>query len=210
MARPETLSWAWKGKCCGDVVHQRELSPTMGVTSETIWSPPGPKRHGIEWVDHIPDQPRASGKVERYNGPLKSMLRALGAGTWKHWDRNLPEATWLVNNRGSDSRSGLAETKPLRTVGEAQVPVVHVGKWMGKAVWVAPAVGKGDPTRGIVFSQRPGYTWWAMQKDGDIRCVPKGGLALGENYSVIQVMWCRRTLQNQRQVNFARKRAVQQ
>uniref|UniRef100_A0A493TKI9 Uncharacterized protein n=1 Tax=Anas platyrhynchos platyrhynchos TaxID=8840 RepID=A0A493TKI9_ANAPP len=143
----------------------------------TSWA----KRHGIEWVYHIPYHPQASGKVERYNGLLKTMLRALGAGTWKHWDINLPEATWLVNNRGSESRPGPAKTKPLHTVGEAKVPVVHVGKWMGKAVWVAPAMGKGKPTRGIVFAQGPGYTWWVMQKDGDIKCVPQGDLTLGEN-----------------------------
>ena len=143
----------------------------------TSWA----KRHGIEWVYHIPYHPQASGKVERYNGLLKTMLRALGAGTWKHWDINLPEATWLVNNRGSESRPGPAKTKPLHTVGEAKVPVVHVGKRMGKAVWVAPAMGKGKPTRGIVFAQGPGYTWWVMQKDGDIKCVPQGDLTLGEN-----------------------------
>jgi len=109
------------------------------------------------------------------------MLRALGAGTWKQWDTNLPEATWLVNNRGSDSRAGPAETKPLHTVKGAKVPVVHVGRWMGKAVWVAPASGKGKPTRGIVFAQGPGYTWWVMQKNGDIKCVPQGDLTLREN-----------------------------
>ena len=65
-------------------------------------------------------------------------------------------------------------------MGGAKVLVVHVGKWMGKVVWVAPAMGKGKPIHGIVFAQGPGYTWWVMQKDGDIRCVPQGDLTLGE------------------------------
>lgn len=63
------------------------------------------------WVYHISYHLQASGKVERYNGLLKTMLRALGAGVWKHWDINLPEAIWLVNNRGADSSNPNPDTK---------------------------------------------------------------------------------------------------
>ncbi|KAK4807039.1 LOW QUALITY PROTEIN: hypothetical protein QYF61_018380 [Mycteria americana] len=90
------------------------------------------KKHSIEWVYHILYHPQTSGKIERYNGLLKTMLRALGNGAWKHWDINLAEATWLVNTRGSDNRPGPAQTKPLYTVGGDKVPVVHIGKWLGK------------------------------------------------------------------------------
>ena len=44
-----------------------------------------------------------------------------------------------------------------------------------------PASGKGKPTRGIAFAQGPGYTWWVMREDGEVRCVPQGDLILGEN-----------------------------
>ena len=137
------------------------------------------KKHGIEWVYHIPYHPQASGKIERYNGLLKTMLRALGNGAWKHWDTNLAEATWLINTRGSANRPGPAQTKPLHTVGGDKVPVVHMGKWLGKAVWIAPPMGKGKPISGIVFAQGPGCTWWVMRKDGETRCVPQGDLTLG-------------------------------
>ncbi|GAB0206679.1 hypothetical protein GRJ2_003133500 [Grus japonensis] len=59
------------------------------------------KAHGIEWVYHIPCHAPASGKIERYNGLLKTTLRAMGGGTLKHWDTHLAKATWLVNTRGS-------------------------------------------------------------------------------------------------------------
>ncbi|KAK4807120.1 hypothetical protein QYF61_018461 [Mycteria americana] len=38
------------------------------------------KEHGIEWVYHIPYHAPASGKIERYNGLLKTTLRAMGGG----------------------------------------------------------------------------------------------------------------------------------
>jgi len=38
------------------------------------------KEHGIEWVYPIPCHAAASGKIEQYNGLLKTMLRALGVG----------------------------------------------------------------------------------------------------------------------------------
>ncbi|XP_074666501.1 uncharacterized protein LOC141917292 isoform X2 [Strix aluco] len=36
------------------------------------------EEHGIEWVYHIPYHAPASGKIERYNGLLKTTLRAMG------------------------------------------------------------------------------------------------------------------------------------
>ncbi|GAB0206570.1 mitochondrial enolase superfamily member 1 [Grus japonensis] len=41
------------------------------------------KEHGIEWVYHIPYHAPASGKMERYNGLLKTTLRAMGVFTGK-------------------------------------------------------------------------------------------------------------------------------
>ncbi|KAK4818029.1 hypothetical protein QYF61_004153 [Mycteria americana] len=37
------------------------------------------KEHGLEWVYHIPYHAPASRKIERYNGLLKTALRAMGA-----------------------------------------------------------------------------------------------------------------------------------
>lgn len=75
---------------------------------------------------------------------------------------NLAEATWLVNTRGSAVHPGSAQTKPLHTVGGHKVPVVYIGKWLGKAVWIAPPLQKGKTIHGIVFTQRPGCTWCVM------------------------------------------------
>ena len=36
------------------------------------------KEHGIEWIYHIPYHAAASGKIEQYNGLLKTTLRAVG------------------------------------------------------------------------------------------------------------------------------------
>ncbi|GAB0208192.1 transportin-1-like [Grus japonensis] len=52
------------------------------------------KELGIEWVYHIPYHAPALGKIERYNGLLKTTLRAMGGETLKHWDRHLAKATW--------------------------------------------------------------------------------------------------------------------
>ncbi|KAF4796688.1 hypothetical protein TURU_082095 [Turdus rufiventris] len=55
-----------------------------------IWA----REHGIEWVYHISYHAPAAGKVERCNGLLKTTLKALGGGTFKNWESNLPKATW--------------------------------------------------------------------------------------------------------------------
>ncbi|XP_062465642.1 insertion element IS476 uncharacterized 39.2 kDa protein-like [Pezoporus occidentalis] len=126
------------------------------------------KEHGIEWVYHIPYHAPASGKIERYNGLLKTTLRAMGVGTFKHRDTHLPKATWLVNTRGSANRAGPAQSELLHTVKGDKVPVVHIKNLLGKTVWVIPASGKGKPTRGIAFAPGPRYTWWVMREDGEV------------------------------------------
>ncbi|KAK4807126.1 hypothetical protein QYF61_018467 [Mycteria americana] len=100
--------------------------------------------------------------MERYNGLLKTTLRAMGGGTFKHWDTHLAKATWLVNTRGSVHRVGPAQSKLLCTVEGDKVPEVHIKNMLGKTVWVTPASGKGKPIRGIAFAQGPGYTWWSL------------------------------------------------
>ncbi|KAM9591484.1 uncharacterized protein ACIBXB_006281 [Morphnus guianensis] len=139
------------------------------------------KEHGIEWVYHIPYHAPASGKIERYNGLLKTTLRAMGGGTFKHWDTHLTKATWLVNTRGSANRAGPAQPRLPHTVEGDKVPVVRMRSMLGKTVWVSPPSSRDKPIQGVVFAQGPGYTWWVMQKDGEVRCVPQGDLILGEN-----------------------------
>ena len=109
---------------------------------------------------------------------VKTMLKAMGGGTFKHWEKHLTEATWLVNTRGSINRDGPTQSSSLHT-GD-KVLVVHVKNMLGKAVWVLPASGKGRPLRGTVFAQGPGSTLWVMQKDEGVQCVPQGNLMLGE------------------------------
>lgn len=52
--------------------------------------------------------------------------------------------------------------------------IVHIGKQLGKVVWIAPSLGKDKPICGIVFAQGCGCTWWVIQEDGGInfKCVP--------------------------------------
>jgi len=139
------------------------------------------KEQGIEWVYHIPYHAPASGKVEQYNGLLKTTLRAMGGGTFKNWDIHLGKATWLVNTRGSTNRAGPAQSKPQCPVEVDKVPIVHIWNVLGKTVWVSPASGKGKPVRRIAFTQGQGCTWWVMQKNGEVRCVPHGDMILGDN-----------------------------
>ncbi|KAM6327934.1 uncharacterized protein FN964_015589 isoform 3-T3 [Alca torda] len=139
------------------------------------------KEHGIEWVYHIPYHAPASGKIERYNGLLKTTLKSMGGGTFKNWDKHLAQATWLVNTRGSINRAGPAQSDLLHNIEGDKVPVVHERNMLGKAVWVSPTAGKGKPIRGTVFAQGPGCTWWVMMENGEVQCVPQGNLTLGEN-----------------------------
>ena len=96
------------------------------------------------------------------------MLKAIGGGIFKHWEKHLEEATWLINTRGSVSRDGPTQSSSLHIVKGDKIPVVHVKNMLGKAVWVFPASGKGKPFRGTVFAQGPGSTWWVMQKNWDV------------------------------------------
>ncbi|KAM6374676.1 uncharacterized protein FN964_001135 [Alca torda] len=139
------------------------------------------KEHGIEWVYHIPYHAPASGKIERYNGLLKTTLKSMGGGTFKNWDKHLAQATWLVNTRGSINRAGPAQSDLLHNIEGDKVPVVHERNMLGKAVWVSPTAGKGKPIRGTFFAQGPGCTWWVMMENGEVQCVPQGNLTLGEN-----------------------------
>ena len=108
------------------------------------------------------------------------MLKAMGGGTFMHCGKHLAEATWLVSASGSISRDGPAQSSSLRTVEGDKVPVVHGKNMLGKTVWVLPASGKGKPLRGCDFAQGPGCTWWVMQKNGDVHCVPQGNLMMAE------------------------------
>ncbi|PKU28912.1 hypothetical protein llap_20783 [Limosa lapponica baueri] len=128
------------------------------------------KEHGIEWIYHIPYHAPASGKIERYNGLLKTTLKAMGGGSFKNWDKHLVQA-----------RGGPAQSDLLHIVEGDKVPVVHERNMLGKTVWVFPASGKGKPIHGTVFAQGPGCTWWVMLKNGEVQCVPQGNLTLGEN-----------------------------
>ena len=96
------------------------------------------------------------------------------AGTFKPWETHLAETTWLADTRGSAGRPGPAQSKPLCTVEGDKVRVVHRRNCLGKTVSVIPSLGKGKPTHGTAFAQGPGCTWWVMQKDGEVRCVPQG------------------------------------
>ncbi|GAB0209290.1 hypothetical protein GRJ2_003394700 [Grus japonensis] len=114
------------------------------------------KEHGIEWVYHIPYHAPASGKIERYNGLLKTTLRAMGGGTLKHWDTHLAKATWLVNTRGSANRAGPAQSKLPRPVEGDKVPVVRM-----KNMLEAPCILGIDYLRRGYFKDPKAY-WWAF------------------------------------------------
>ena len=61
------------------------------------------------------------------------MLSVLGTGTWKHWDINLAEATWLVKSIEPAKHHGKhPQTQPPCTVGGDKVSVTHIGKWLGR------------------------------------------------------------------------------
>jgi len=83
MPLPGIPSWALKSKSYGDMAPLKELSGTTGLIfarASDTWA----KEHGIEWVYRIPYNAPASGKVERYNGLIKTTLRATRGGTFKN------------------------------------------------------------------------------------------------------------------------------
>ncbi|RMC21940.1 hypothetical protein DUI87_02811 [Hirundo rustica rustica] len=128
------------------VPHTTACNTILGLEKQVLWMHDTPERiesdngtcfknslitswareHGIEWVYHIPYHAPASGRVERYNGLLKTTLKALGGGSFRNWEQHLAKATWLVNTRGSTNREDPAQSEPLHTVDGEKVPVVHV------------------------------------------------------------------------------------
>jgi len=128
-----------------------------------IWA----KQHGTEWVYHIPYHTPASGKIKRYNGLLKTTLRAMEGWDFQKLGYSFSKATWLVNTRGSTNWAGLVQSKLPRPVEGDKVLVVHMRNMLGKTVWVSPALGKGKPVCRIAFAQGPGCNWCMMLKDGE-------------------------------------------
>lgn len=82
------------------------------------------------------------------------MLRMLVSGTWKHRGVNLAEATWLVSPRGPANHPGPAQMKPLHTVGADKI--LHMGKWLGKSVWISPPTEKENPFMGLSLPKDQG------------------------------------------------------
>ncbi|XP_062460204.1 insertion element IS476 uncharacterized 39.2 kDa protein-like [Pezoporus occidentalis] len=82
------------------VPHATAQNTILGLEKQILWQHGTPERtesdngthfqnnlidtwaneHGIEWVYHIPYHAPASGKIEQYNGLLKTTLRAMGGG----------------------------------------------------------------------------------------------------------------------------------
>lgn len=81
---------------------------------------------GTEWVQHIPCHEPASKETKEYNALLNTTLRAVGGGTFKHWDTHLGKATSLVNSRASANPAGPAQTKLLCTVEGSRIAVLHI------------------------------------------------------------------------------------
>lgn len=109
------------------------------------------------------------------------MLRASGNEAWKQCNANLAEATWILNTRGTPNHPAPPKTSPLQIFGGDKVPVLHIGNWLGKPVWISPPMGKGKRIHGIVFPQKAECTRRGMQKDGETWCASQGDLSLGEN-----------------------------
>ena len=56
----------------------------------------------------------------------------MGGRIFKHWEKHLAEATWLVNTQGPINRNG--PTSSLHTVKGDKAPVVHVEIMLGRVV----------------------------------------------------------------------------
>lgn len=65
-------------------------------------------------IELLPDTPLSLG----------CMLRAMGAGTFKHYDANIAEAMCLINTRGYANWPGPVQAKPQPTVEEVKVSSV--------------------------------------------------------------------------------------
>lgn len=62
------------------------------------------------------------------------MLKAMGGGTCKHWNKHLAEATLLVNTRESASQNSPAQFGVVLTVEGGKVPIVHAKNILWKTV----------------------------------------------------------------------------
>jgi len=113
----------------------------------------------IERIYRIAYHAPASGKIKWYV-VLKTVSKAAGGGIFKHWEKHLAEATWLVNTRGSISRDGPTPSSSLHNVQGGKVPVAHAKSTLGTVVWAFPASGKGKHLRGTVFAQGAGSVWF--------------------------------------------------
>lgn len=136
------------------------------------------KEHGIEWICYIAYHASASGKIKWNNGLLKTMLRAMRAGTFKHWYTELAKVFWFVITWWS---ADPGQSKLLHTIEGDKVPMVHIRNILGTTVWVIPVSGKGKPACGLAFAQGLGCMWWVTRNDGDVWFVPQGDLMLGKN-----------------------------
>lgn len=63
---------------------------------------------------------------------VENFTRMMVVGTFKHWDINPAEPTWLSNTKGSANQSGLAQIKPLHTVERHKVPTVCISNTLRK------------------------------------------------------------------------------
>jgi len=91
----------------------------------------------------------------RVNGLLKTALRPVGAGTFKHCNVYLTKAARLVNTQDSANRADPAQSNLLHITEEDEDQVVHIKNELGKTDWVIPAPDKGKPIHGIAFAQGP-------------------------------------------------------
>lgn len=68
----------------------------------------------------------------------------MGGGTFKHWEKPLAEATWLVNTGGSINRDVPTQSNSLHTVEGDKVPVVHVKSMLGKGFGSFQLLGRAN------------------------------------------------------------------
>lgn len=111
------------------------------------------------------------GKIQQCNELLKTALRAMGGGIFKH----LAKATWLVSTRESVSQAGTAQSQLLHTGESGKFPVVHIKHMLGKKVWVIPASGKSKTNPWDCFCSR---TWVHLMSNmegwGSLVCASRG------------------------------------
>ncbi|KAJ7413211.1 hypothetical protein BTVI_43883 [Pitangus sulphuratus] len=153
------------------VPHATARNTILGLEKQVLWPHGTPERiesdngahfrnglidteareQGFEWVYHIPYHTPAAGKVEWCNGLLKTTLKALGGGTFKHSQLHLAKVTWLVNTEAPSIKLAPPNQNPLHTVDE--VPVVLM---RGSSVSAIPGEGTGLWTVKIGRAHLPG------------------------------------------------------